>query len=68
MWWGYTEGRIMTKKQNCWILDVEAQYGYKVYFEKEVTLEEAVELFNQGEYEDVIDTEEYSAIATGSGY
>lgn len=55
------------KKQNCWVLDVEARYGYKVYFEEEVTLDEAVELFNEGEYADVVDTEEYSVYATGTG-
>lgn len=53
-------------KRDVWDLDVKVEARYRVCFDRSVTLEEAIEMFNDGEYEDVIDEEEYSAEAVGS--
>lgn len=57
--------QMIDKKSNVWDLDVNAYMRYRVVFGEEVTLEEAIMLFNAGEHEDVIDQEEFETEAVG---
>lgn len=50
-------------KFHSWDLSVTTESVFKVYFDKEVTLEEAIELFNKQQYADVTDTEWFKAVA-----
>lgn len=51
------------EKSEVWDLTVRATYRYRVCFDGDYTLEEAIDLFNEGDFSDVIDTEELSAEA-----
>lgn len=53
------------KKSNVWDLNVLANMRYRVVFEEEVSLEEAIDLFNKGHIEDVIDEEAFDETAVG---
>lgn len=48
---------MMNDQRKCiWDLDVIVAETHRVVFEEEVTLKEAIEMYSQEIYEDVIDT------------
>ena len=55
----------MEEKKDVWNLTVEVLANYHVCFDRQVTKQEAIELFNSRDYEDVIDEIALSEIAIG---
>lgn len=47
----------MSEKRDCWIITSREIVKSKVYFEEEVTKEEAIELFLKSEFDDIMDTD-----------
>lgn len=50
-------GFMMTKKSNFWVIQSTDIQLNKVVFEEEVTSEDAIKLFLDGVYDDIIDVE-----------
>ena len=50
-------GFMMTKKSNFWVIQSTDIQLNKVVFEEDVTQEEAIKLFLDGIYDDIIDVE-----------
>ena len=50
-------GFMMTKKSNFWVIQSTDIQLNKVVFEEDVTSEEAIKLFLDGIYDDIIDVE-----------
>lgn len=49
--------------KSVWIIPSRATVRSKVIFEKDVSMEEALKLFEQGEYEDIMDEDiEYKEV------
>ena len=55
----------LKKKSDFWVLQVTTTGTMKVVFDNELTGEEAIEAFNNGDYEDIIDEDHESATAVG---
>lgn len=53
------------KSKDCWDLKVYSTLRLRVTFDEEVSLEEAIERFNEGHIEDVIDEEVINETAIG---
>ena len=45
----------MTEKKDMWVINARRTVACKVVFEEEVDADEALELFHNGLYEDIID-------------
>lgn len=47
----------MSDKRDCWTIFSREIVRSKVYFEEEVTKEEAIQLFMESEFDDIMDTD-----------